>query len=69
MQTAVFEKHWGVAELKRYMGSEEGAWIDREMLEMYLLDVMSKYVIREGGKVKELGLFGVWYGMMDIIVP
>lgn len=69
MQMAVFEKHWGVEELTRYMGSAEGAWIDREMLEMYLLDVMSKYVMREGGKVKELGLFGVWSGMMDIIVP
>ena len=64
MQTALFEKHWGVAELKRYMGSAEGTWIDREMLEMYLLDVMSKYVMREGGKVKELGMFGVWGGMV-----
>lgn len=69
MQTALFEKHWGVEELKRYMGSAEGAWIDMEMLEMYLLDVMSKYVMREGGKVKKLGLFGVWCGVMDIIVP
>ena len=69
MQTAVFEKHWGVEELARYMGSNEGKWIDMEMLEMYLLDVMLKYVMREGGKVKELGLFGVWGGMMDIIVP
>ena len=69
MQTALFEKHWGVEELKRYMNSVDGEWIDREMLEMYLLDVMSKYVMREGGKVKELGMFGVWCGMMDIIVP
>ena len=69
MQTAVFEKHWGVAELTRYVNSVDGGWIDREMLEMYLLDVMSKYVMREGGKVKELGMFGVWCGMMDIIVP
>jgi hypothetical protein len=69
MQSAVFEKHWGVEELKRYMGSDEGKWIDGEMLEMYVLDVMSKYVMREGGKVKELGMFGVWCGMMDIIVP
>ncbi len=69
MQTAVFEKHWGVAELKRYIGSADGKWIDGEMLEMYVLDVMSKYVMREGGKVKELGMFGVWGGMMDIIVP
>jgi hypothetical protein len=60
MQSAVFEKHWGVEELKRYMGSDEGKWIDGEMLEMYVLDVMSKYVMREGERVKELGMFGVW---------
>ena len=64
MQTALFEKHWGVEELKRYMGSDEGKWIDREMLEMYLLDVMSKYVMREGEKVKSLGAFEVWCGMV-----
>ena len=64
MQTALFEKHWGVAELKRYISSDEGKWIDGEMLEMYVLDVMSKYVMREGKKVKELGLFGVWGGMV-----
>ena len=69
MQTALFEKHWGVEELKRYMCSDDGKWIDREMLEMYLLDIMSKYVMREGGKVKKLGMFGVWCEMMDIIVP
>ena len=60
MQTAIFEKHWGVEELEEYIGSAEGKWIDRDMLKLYLLDVMSRYVMREGGKVKELGLFGVW---------
>jgi hypothetical protein len=60
MQSAVFEKHWGVEELKRYIGSADGKWIDGEMLEMYVLDVMSKYVMREGKRVKELGMFGVW---------
>ena len=64
MQTALFEKHWSVEELKRYMCSDDGKWIDREMLEMYLLDIMSKYVMREGGKVDELGLFGVWCEMV-----
>jgi hypothetical protein len=64
MQSAVFEKHWGVEELKRYMGSDEGKWIDGEMLEMYVLDVMSKYVMREGKRVTELGMFGVWGGMV-----
>ena len=60
MQTAIHEKHWGAEELRRYMCSADGAWIDREMLEMYLLDVMSKYVMREGEKVKSLGAFEVW---------
>lgn len=69
MQTAIHEKHWGVEELRRYMCSDDGEWIDREMLEMYLLDVMSKYVMREGKKVKCLGAFEVWGGIMDIIVP
>ena len=60
MQTALFEKHWGVEELARYMNSVDGGWIDGEMLEMYVLDVMSKYVMREGGKVKDVGAFEVW---------
>ena len=64
MQSAVFEKHWGVAELTRYMNSVDGGWIDRDMLEMYVLDVMSKYVMREGKRVKELGLFGVWCSLL-----
>ena len=64
MQTAIHEKHWGAEELRRYMCSAEGAWIDREVLEMYVLDVMSKYVMREGEKVKSLGAFEVW-GMVN----
>ena len=46
------------------MSAEEGEWIDREELELYLLDVMSKYVMREGNRVKELGLFGVWCSLL-----
>ena len=64
MQTAIFEKHWGVEELRRYMCSVDGEWIDGEMLEMYVLDVMSKYVMREGEKVKEMGLFGIWCSLL-----
>ena len=64
MQTAIFEKHWVVEELKRYICSVDGEWIDREMLEVYLLDVMSKYVMREGEKVKDVGLFGIWCSLL-----
>ena len=64
MQTAIFEKHWGMEELRRYICSVDGEWIDREMLEVYVLDVMSKYVMREGEKVKDMGLFGIWCSLL-----
>lgn len=50
-QTAVFEKHWGVDEIVTYMQQETGKWIDKEIYAMYLLDVISRFTMREGGKV------------------
>ena len=50
-QTAVFEKHWGADEIIEYAGSSEGKWIDRQVYAMYLLDVISRFTMREGGKV------------------
>ena len=50
-QIAVFEKHWGAKEIIAYIGSDAGKWIDREKYAMYLLDVISRYTVREGGKV------------------
>ena len=69
MQTAIHEKHWGAEELLRYVGSVDGEWIDGEMLEMYVLDVMSKYVMREGGRVKDVGAFEVWGAVITARVP
>ena len=50
-QTAVFEKHWEADEIIAYIGSSEGCWIDRHLYAMYLLDVISRFTMREGGKV------------------
>ena len=50
-QTAVFEKHWSADEIIAYIRSDEGMWIDSKMYAMYLLDVISRFTIREGGKV------------------
>ena len=50
-QTAVFEKHWGADEIIAYIESNDGCWIDRQLYAMYLLDVISRFTMREGGKV------------------
>ena len=50
-QTAVFEKHWGAEQIIAYIGSSEGCWIDKQLYTMYLLDVISRFTMREGGKV------------------
>lgn len=50
-QTTVFEKHWSADEIIAYTGRADGRWIDREKYAMYLLDVISRYTMREEGKV------------------
>lgn len=50
-QTAVFEKYWGADEIIAYIASDEGKWVDRQRYAMYLLDVISRFTMREGGKV------------------
>ena len=50
-QTAVFEKHWGADEIIAYTESDSGKWIDKRLYAMYLLDIVSRFTMREGGKV------------------
>ena len=50
-QTAVFEKHWDADEIIAYIDSNAGLWINKELYAMYLLDVISRFTMREGGKV------------------
>jgi hypothetical protein len=50
-QTAVFEKHWGAEEIIAYIESDAGGWIDKQLYTMYLLNLISRFTMREGGKV------------------
>lgn len=50
-QTAIFEKHWGAEEIKRYIHSEEGAWIDADTYIAYLLDAAARFTLREQRRV------------------
>ena len=50
-QTAVFEKHWGADEIITYMRNNTCGWMDKQLYAMYLLDVISRFTMRESGKV------------------
>ncbi len=69
-QTAVFEKHWGADEIIAYIGSDAGKWIDREKYAMYLLDVISRYTMREGGKVSgdATAPFALWGKVLERMI-
>ena len=69
-QTAVFEKHWGADEIIAYAGSSEGKWIDRQMYAMYLLDVISRFTMREGGKVtgEAAKPFALWGKLLEKLI-
>ncbi len=69
-QTAVFEKHWGADEIIAYIGSDAGKWIDREKYAMYLLDVISRFTMREGGKVtgEAATPFALWGKVLEKLI-
>lgn len=66
-QTAVFERHWGMDEISRYMESNAGKWMDKELYAMYLLDVISRFTMREGGKVtgEAATPFALWGKLLE----
>ena len=69
-QTAVFEKHWGIDEISAYMESDAGRWIDKELYAMYLLDVISRFTMRENGKVTggAAAPFALWGKLLEFVI-
>ena len=69
-QTAVFEMHWGVDEILSYVNSNAGKWIDRRKYAMYLLDVISRFTMREGGKVtgEAVKPFALWGKVLEKMI-
>ena len=70
IQAAVFEKHWKSKDFAAYINSETGKWIDRELYAMYLLDVISRFTMRERGKVAGDAAtpFALWGKILEHIV-
>lgn len=69
-QTAVFERKWGAEEIITYMESEAGSWMDKGLYTMYLLDVISRFTMREGGKVtgNAAAPFALWGKVLETVI-
>ena len=48
-QTAIFEKHWQSDEIIAYIDSADGKWVDKTEYQLYLLDIITRFTIREKG--------------------
>ena len=69
-QTAGFERHWGAEEIIAYIGSDTGKWIDKQLYAMYLLDIISRFTMREGGKVTDEAAtpFALWGKLLERMI-
>lgn len=68
-QTAIFEKHWSASEIIDYMESKKGSWIDKEKYPLYLIDVISRFTIREKGNVSGdiAKSFSLWTNLLEYL--
>lgn len=69
-QTAIFEKHWKSDDFATYINSDKGQWIDKRKYAMYLLDVISRFMMREGGKVtgEAATPFALWGKLLEKLI-
>ena len=66
-QTAIFERHWSEKEILEYVKSEDGKWIDKHTYCLYLLDILSRFTLREKGNIgKDLdNCFKIWIKLLN----
>ena len=51
-QTAIFERHWTSQDIIRYIGSNEGKWINADNYKAYLIEIIARFTLRERGKAE-----------------
>lgn len=68
-QTAIFEKHWDAKEIIKHISSLEAQWVDKESYILYLLDIISRFTIREKGNIDENmeKSFIIWFEILEYI--
>ncbi len=68
-QTAIFENGWDVKDIISYINSTEGSWVDRSIYTLYLIDIISRFTVREKKKVtgEETEFFRIWADILQYI--
>lgn len=51
-QTVIFEKHWQGKEIIAFLQSPNTNWVNSERYSLYLLDIISRFTVREKGTVE-----------------
>jgi hypothetical protein len=70
-QTAIFERHWSANEILEYIQSDAGKWINKQMYIFYLLDVMSRFTMREKGNIEGdvAKSLTIWSSLLKHLLP
>lgn len=66
-QTAHCVRHWTALQVVGYIRSPKGKWIDKEVYSLYLLDVMSRFTLREKKRVTGslAAAFDLWAKLLE----
>ena len=69
-QTAIFERHWNANDITAFIESDNGKWIDKKLYTIYLLDMISRFTLRENGKVsgKAATPFALWGKILESLM-
>ncbi len=65
-QSAIFEKHWDAKDIIAFLHSPKAAWVDRRLYLYYVLDVISRFTLRDkGGKNDDyIMMFNIWVNLL-----
>lgn len=66
-QIAIFEWHWGAKEIVNYINSTDAKWMDVECYKLYLLDIISRFTMRERGNFHgdEARTMNIWISLLN----
>ncbi len=69
-QTAIFEKNWGADDIIAFIENGNCKWIDKLLYKIYLLDMVSRFTMRENGKVNGEAAkpFELWGKILESII-
>ena len=70
-QTAIFERHWHLEDIIRYINSDNGKWINTDSYKAYLIEIIARFTLREQGNVdgdiaKSMKL---WNSLLSFLIP